>query len=78
MPESKHVPPIALLIAALILAVSPDSFAASIGFISALALFGFTQWLETKKQTVNQSLEAQVKDIRTRLDDLILGRSLGR
>lgn len=78
LPDHKLVPPIALFLAGLILAVSPDSFAASIAFIASIALVGFYQYLETKKADHDQTVDSQLKELRTKVDNLILGKSLGR
>lgn len=77
-PDPKIIPPIALLLAGLILAVSPDSFSAATAFIASLALFGFTQWLDTKRTEHAHAIDSQIKELRTKVDNLILGKSLGR
>jgi hypothetical protein len=78
LPDSNQVPPITLAFAGLILAMKPDSATAALAFVASVALFAFVRWIERKKDERVDHFEMRLRDLQTKVDNLILGKSLGR
>jgi uncharacterized membrane protein YciS (DUF1049 family) len=60
------------------LAVNPHSVFLGAGFITACILFGFSFWIDRRKLNDKESLEAQIKDLKERLNHFMIGKGMGR
>lgn len=58
--------------------VFPDSPASYLSVVSSHALLGFSFWLERKKIEDVERLEAQVKDLRDKVNSELMARGLKR
>lgn len=73
-----HIPPLALALTGLVLALKPDCPTSAIAFIAAMVLFGWMKWLESKARKHDEDIEAQIKDLKTKVESLLMARGLGR
>ena len=74
----KHVPPSAFAFSGVILAIKPDSPTVAVAFVAAACLFGWVKWLDHKREIEESSLESEIKDIKSKVDSLMIARGLGR
>ena len=76
--HTAHVPPLALALSGLVLALNPGTPSTALAFIGAAALFGFTKWLEVQSDKRPAEVDAQLKDLKAKVDSLLMARGLGR
>lgn len=78
MPEIKNIPAFAVCLSGLMLAIRPDSPNQAVAFIGAAFLFGFEMWIDRKNDSEVADLANQVKQLKERVDGLMLKQGLGR
>jgi hypothetical protein len=57
-----------------LLGIFPNSPVVGAGFISAIALFGFLEWIDRRRIDSAHAIEAQIKDLKDKVNALTLGR----
>jgi flagellar biosynthesis component FlhA len=61
---------------ALLLAIYPQSTQIVLGFMSVLAFLGFQSWVDRKKELELDEMRAQMKQIKDKIDAIVLKKGI--
>lgn len=78
LPTSQKIATSFVVLCLILLGFNPHSFSIGAAFVGALALFGFVFWSEVNKQSEIDLLKAELSQLKSRVDDIALKKSLSR